>query len=141
MPIVQFYLVETAHDPSAIAALLKAASHFYATTLYPELDPLPLDRVRAFVSATPPHLWASAGMLISEGGLPAPYFTCLALAGRPAEQLRQLMEGMTGLIVEHLAVERTLVRGMLIPIDPDHWFIGGQPASLARKSEVRARER
>jgi phenylpyruvate tautomerase PptA (4-oxalocrotonate tautomerase family) len=141
MPIVQFHLVETAYDADALAALLKAASHFYAAMLYPELDPLPLDRVRAFVSETPPHLWASAGKLVSEGGLPAPYFTCLALAGRPAEQLHGLMEGMTGLIVEHLGVERSLVRGMLVPIDPDHWFIGGHPASLARKSEVEARER
>ena len=39
MPIVQFHLVETAHDADAVAALLKAASHFYAATLYPELDP------------------------------------------------------------------------------------------------------
>jgi phenylpyruvate tautomerase PptA (4-oxalocrotonate tautomerase family) len=141
MPIVQFHLVETAHDAAAVAALLKAASHFYAATLYPDLDPPPLDRVRAFVTETPPHLWATAGKLVSEGGLPAPYFTCLALAGRPAEQLRALMEGMTGLIALHLGVDRSLVRGMLIPIDPDNWFIGGQPASLARKSEVEARER
>ena len=141
MPIVQFHLVETAHDTDAVAALLKAASYFYAETLYPELDRLPLERVRAFVSETPPHLWASAGMLVSEGGIPAPYFTCLALAGRPAEQLNRLMEGMTALIVEHLDVDRSLVRGMLIPIDPAHWFIGGQSASLARKSEVEARGR
>jgi phenylpyruvate tautomerase PptA (4-oxalocrotonate tautomerase family) len=141
MPIVQFHLVETAHDADAVAALLKAASHFYAATLDPELDPLPLERVRAFVSEVPPHLWATAGKLVSEGGLPAPYFTCLALAGRPTEQLSRLMTGMTALIAEHLGVERSLVRGMLIPIDPAHWFIGGQSASLARKSEVEARSR
>lgn len=141
MPIVQFHLVETAHDADAVATLLEAASYFYAITLYPELDPLPLDRVRAFVSETPPHLWASAGKLVSEGGLPAPYFTCLALAGRPTEQLSRLMEGMTALVVEHLGVDRSLVRGMVIPIDPAHWFIGGQPASLARKAEVEARSR
>lgn len=141
MPIVQFYLVESAHDADAVAALLKEASYFYAETLYPELNPLPLERVRAFVSETPPHLWASAGILVSEGGQPAPYFTCLALAGRPTEQLSRLMTGMTALIVEHLGVERSVVRGMLIPIDPAHWFIGGQSASLARKSEVEARSR
>jgi|CXWL01.1.fsa_nt_gi phenylpyruvate tautomerase PptA (4-oxalocrotonate tautomerase family) len=74
----------------------------------------------AFVSATPPHLWATAGRLISEGGVPVPYFTRLALAARSQEQLETLMEGITALIVRHQDCNRSLVRGMVIPIDPAH---------------------
>lgn len=139
MPIVQFHLIEGRHSDEAIGRLLVEASHFYAQTLYADVVPLPLERVRAFATFTAPARWATGGVLISDGGEDAPYFTCLTLAGRPAEQLERLLAGFTDLIVTHLGCERGRVRGQLIPLDPANWSIGGLPASAARAAEIAAR--
>lgn len=139
MPIVQFHLVVERYPQAAIAGLLEEATRFYVATLYPDADPPPLERVRAFVSPVPATLWATGGVLVSAGGKPAPYFTCLSLAGRSSEQLVALTTGFTDLIEKHLECERALIRGMVTEILPDHWSIGGKPASLARATEVASR--
>src|SRR3546814_14627382 len=69
--------------------------------------------------------WATGGQPAIDGGTDAPYFTCLTLAGRPSDQHEHLLEGMTALIVKHLKVDRLVVRGRIIPVDPAHWAIGG----------------
>lgn len=139
MPIVQFYLVEGEYEDAAIGALLVESSHFYVDTLYPEADPPPLQRVRAFVTSIPPGHWATGGALVSSGAVPAPYFTCLALAGRRVEQLQQLTAGFTELIVKHLKCDRALVRGTVLEVDPQLWAIGGQPAQAVRAAEIASR--
>lgn len=139
MPVLQFHLVTSAYRPEAIAALIENASYFYAGALYPEMEQPPVDRVRAFVSDVSPDHWATGGVQVSRGGVPAPYFTCLSLKGRPADQLKHLMSGLTDLIARHLACEARLVRGQLIEIEPAHWFIAGSPASEARAAEITAR--
>lgn len=78
--------------------------------------------------------------MAGDGGADAPYFTCLTLAGRPLDQLQALLNGVTKLIVDHLGVEQSAVRGRIIPIDPGHWSIGGTVASVARKLEVDGRQ-
>lgn len=139
MPIVTFHLVEGEHADEAIGALLIEASHFYCDALYAELVPRPIERVRAFVSFVKPQHWATAGKLASEGAQGAPYFTCLALSGRPVEQLQDLMTGFTNLIEKHLGSDRGGIRGQVISIEPDHWSIGGNPASAARSDEASLR--
>lgn len=139
MPVVHFHLIEGQHTDDAIGALLVGASHFYAETLYADVTPLPLDRVRAFATFSGPQHWATAGVLISDGGHDAPYFTCLTLAGRPIEQLHRLLAGFTDLIVTHLACERARVRGQVVPLDPVNWSIGGVPASAIRAAEIARR--
>ena len=141
MPVIQIHTVAAAHPPEAVGNLLREASTFYAVTLYPETDPPPLERVRAFVSDVAPEHWATSGVAVSDGGMPAPYFTCLALSGRPADQLKRLMSGMTDMICRHLCCERSLVRGQLIELDPAHWYIAGAPASEARAGEISARSK
>jgi phenylpyruvate tautomerase PptA (4-oxalocrotonate tautomerase family) len=139
MPIVQFHLVQGVYPDTIIADLLTDASETYVKILYPSIDPPPLERVRAFVTFCGPQHWATAGALISNGGNPAPYFTCLALSGRPQEQLDALMASFTDLLEHHCACERSLIRGQIISIDPAHWSIGGKPASDVRNNEVRLR--
>lgn len=139
MPIVTFYLVDELYSDGMIAGLLSDASQFYAQTLYPDVSPPPIERVRAFVSSVKPQHWMTGGKLVSGGGLQAPYFTCLALAGRPKDQMEALLSGMTDVIVRHLNCERGAVRGQIIVIDPDHWAIGGQLASAVRSGEIAAR--
>lgn len=139
MPIVQFHLVEGRQSDAEIGQLLEEASVFYAETLYGDVTPLPLDRVRAFVTLHRPQHWATAGVLASTGAKDAPYFTCLALSGRPQEQLHRLLAGFTDLVVRHCHCEKAQVRGQVMSIAPENWAIGGQPASMVRAGEAQLR--
>lgn len=139
MPIVTFHLVEGQHSDAAIGQLLVEASQFYCDTLYAGVVPRPIERVRAFVIFVKPQHWATAGELVSAGGSGAPYFTCLALSGRPAAQLQDLLAGFTDLLERHLDCDRGAIRGQVISIDPQHWSIGGNPASAVRHTEATLR--
>lgn len=136
MPIAQFYLVEGAYDDAAIAALLAEASLFYATTLYPEMPQPPLDRVRVFAIEIKPHRWATGGKIIAQGGAPAPYFVCHSLTSRSRVQLDTLMAGMTELLCRHLECPLDVVRGQLVTVAPEDWWIAGRSAAAARREEV-----
>src|SRR3546814_16107190 len=98
----------------------------------PSVSPLPLDRVRAFVTLHRPQHWATAGVLAANGGADAPYFTCLALAGRPDEQLHNLLRGFPDLVEKYCGCERCRVRGPVISLSPQAWSIGGEPALSGR---------
>lgn len=140
MPVAQLYLVTSAYSEQAIADLLTEASSFYASALYPEMAAPPIERVRIFATAVDPAHWATGGVSVKQGGTPAPYFTCIAMKGRPAEQLDAMMAGFTDLIVRHLGCDIAMIRGRLIEIEPEHWFISGVSASQARAAEIAARK-
>lgn len=69
----------------------------------------------------------------------APYFTAIVLAGRPAEQRHRLLAALTDILVEVLGVDRGLVRGRIIQVEPEDWGIGGTPAAAVRRDEITAR--
>lgn len=140
MPVLEIHLIEDRHEDAAVSALLCDASQLYVDILYSDMDPRPISRARAFATLHSMQHWATGGQLAHDGGGDAPYFTCLTLAGRPSDQLERLLEGMTALIVQHLKVDISSVRGRIIPIDPAHWSIGGTVASIARKAEVDSRQ-
>lgn len=140
MPIIQFHLVCSAYPETAIDTLLIEASHAFAAALYPELTPVPVERVRALVCDIAPRRCAVGGKLVSDGAEPAPFFTCLTLVGRPRAQLDAMMEGLTDLVARHLACERKLVRGLIIPVEADDWYIAGVAASAARAAELAQRK-
>lgn len=130
MPIVEVHLVEGAHTPTQHAGLLTALSARYAEVL-----DSPLSRIRAYLTLHEPGHWSTGG----EPGVPAPYFTAIVLAGRPAEQRHRLLAAFTDVVVDVLGVDREVVRGRIIQVDPDDWGIGGVPASAARRGEITAR--
>lgn len=140
MPIAQLYLVTSHYGEDAIAGLLEEASHFYAAALYPEMEVPPVERVRILVTDVAPAHWATGGAIVSKGGVPAPYFSCIAMRGREPATLQAMMEGFTRLVARHLDCDLSLVRGRLIEIEAEHWYIAGTPASAARASEIRARK-
>lgn len=140
MPIVRFFLVSTAYSEEAVAGLLTEASRFYAAALYPEAPEPPVERVRAFVVDVSPEHWATGGKLVSQGGQAAPFFKCISLPGRPAEQMTHLMEGFTRLIVDWLKVDVQHVRGQLDIVTPENWWIAGRSAADVRRSEVEKRQ-
>src|SRR3546814_2791967 len=115
------------------------SSDVCSSDLYSDMEPRPIGRARAFATMHAEARWATGGQPAIDGGTDAPYFTCLTLAGRPSDQHEHLLEGMTALIVKHLKVDRLVVRGRIIPVDPAHWAIGGSVASTARKAEIDGR--
>ncbi|MFM8774001.1 MAG: 4-oxalocrotonate tautomerase, partial [Actinomycetota bacterium] len=57
------------------------------------------------------------------------------------EQGQQLMAGFTDLLVECLGSDRSRIRGSGRCGEPDHWSIGGVPASVVRRADIEARAR
>jgi phenylpyruvate tautomerase PptA (4-oxalocrotonate tautomerase family) len=134
MPIVEVHLVEGMHTAAQHAELLTVVSARYA-----EILDSPPERVRAYLTLHRPEHWVTGGR--PGPGPSAPYFTAIMLEGRPAEQRRRVLEAITDILVDLLGVERSLVRGRIIPVHSADWAIGGVPASVARRSEIAARER
>lgn len=131
MPIATFHLVEGRHTDQAISALLVAASRFYAQVL-----DSPLERVRAYARVYRSSHVAVAGKTLNDGSADAPFFEFIVLAGRPAEQRRELLEGFTSLIVQHLGSEVELIRGRAVEVEADDWAIGGVLARYRRHDEI-----
>ncbi|WP_138846151.1 tautomerase family protein [Rhodococcus pyridinivorans] len=134
MPVAHFHLIDGTFTIDQRRRLLTEASHCYAQVL-----DSPLDRVRTFVVPHTPDDAATAGVLISGGGDPAPYFTAIVLAGRSLEQRQRLASRFTDLLVDILEVPRSVVRGQIVEVDPNNWFIGGVAAAAMRAEEIAAR--
>ncbi|MFC3940064.1 4-oxalocrotonate tautomerase [Pseudomonas gingeri NCPPB 3146 = LMG 5327] len=134
MPVVNFHLVEDHCSAEQKVRLLKAASQLYSQVLAS-----PMERVRAFVTLHAAHEFAVSGDTVSANGLHAPYFDFIVLEGRPLDERQSLMSGFTDLLVGILAVERSLVRGRCIRVEPQDWSIGGLGADVLREQEISAR--
>ncbi len=134
MPIVRLHFAHGRYRDEQVRRLLVAVSHAYADVL-----DAPLDRVRAFAHSHPAEFCVVAGQPVSEGADDAPFFEAIVLAGRRVEHRLELLSRFTDLVVEHLAVDRGLVRGRVIETEPENWAIGGAPASDVRRTEIDAR--
>lgn len=134
MPILNIHLVRGQHPAGQVETLLRRCSETFANGLR-----CPLDRVRVFVTEHEPRLMCVGGQLVSESAVNAPYFSFIVLEGRPLEDRQKLLAAFTDLIVELLGAPRELVRGGIVPVAPEDWSIGGQPASLLRLAEIEAR--
>jgi phenylpyruvate tautomerase PptA (4-oxalocrotonate tautomerase family) len=130
MPILTVHLVDGRHPPERHAELLAAMGARYAQVLES-----PIERIRTCLTQHRPEHWVTGG----EPGREAPYFTALVLQGRPVEQRHRLLAELTDVLVDVLGVRRELVRGRIVPVDPNDWGIGGVPASRARAAEIAAR--
>ncbi|SDB81573.1 Phenylpyruvate tautomerase PptA, 4-oxalocrotonate tautomerase family [Raineyella antarctica] len=133
MPVAHFHLTDPTPEQRR-EILLRASS------LYAQLLEAPMDRVRIFVQSYPAEAVATKGEVVAEGGSPAPYFTALTLAGRPAAQRSAITRAFTDLLAEVLEVDVALVRGQIIEVAPENWSIGGVPASEVRAAEIAARQ-
>lgn len=134
MPILNIHLVRGQHPADQVETLLRRCSEAFAHGLR-----CPIDRVRVFVTEHEPQLMCVGGQLVRDSGVNAPYFSFIVLEGRSLEDRQQLMAAFTDLIVEVLGAPRECVRGGIVPVAPENWSIGGQPASLTRQAEIEAR--
>ncbi|MFM7596791.1 MAG: tautomerase family protein [Actinomycetota bacterium] len=136
MPTIRYQLVQGLHTDEQIRDLLTRSCVLFADTLG-----VPADRIRAFADEVRPQAAAIGGELVSEGAAEAPFFEFMLFAGRPVEHGQQLMAGFTDLLVECLGSDRSRIRGSVRFVDPDHWSIGGVPASVVRRADIEARAR
>lgn len=127
MPVLEVHLVEGLHTSAQHAELLVALS-----TRYAEVTDVPLDRVRAHLTLHRPELWANGG--IPADGRSAPYFTAVVFADLPADLRRRLLGALTDLIVDVLGVDRRLVHGEVVPVEPGDWAVGGLPGGTSRRA-------
>lgn len=134
MPVVNFHLVEgyCSHDQEV--RLLKEASRLYSEVLLS-----PLERVRAMITVHSADRFAVAGECVSLNGIHAPYFEFIVFEGRPLDERQKLMTEFTSLLVDTLAVDRNVVRGRCIRVEPQDWSIGGIGADVLREQEICAR--
>lgn len=134
MPIIHFHLAADRYSETQQTTLLERA-----TELYCEVLKSPVSRVRVYLQLYAPAQVMVGGKRVADGAPDAPYFHFLVLEGRPLAERHALLTGFTDLLVDCLAVERSLIRGGCWPIPPEDWAIAGTPASVARAAEVAAR--
>lgn len=132
MPIAHLHVVDP--TPEQKRELLVRASQAYA-----EVFDSPVDRVRIFIHSYPGDCAAVGGVPVSEGAVPAPFFNCLAISGRPIEQQQRAVKAFTDLLVDVLGVDRSAIRGMVTEANPETWGIAGEPASKVRAAEIASR--
>lgn len=132
MPIAHFHVVDASADQQR--RLIEGATRIYA-----EAFESPVDRIRIFVQNYPANAVGVGGMLVSDGISQAPFFTALAMKGRPATQRHRVLREFTDLLGEIFAIDPETVRGQVLDIDPDNWGVGGVPASVKRAAELAAR--
>ncbi len=130
MPVFNVHLVEGRGTPDQQRQLLVEATAFIAGVLKS-----PAERIRAGITLHQPAHWLAGG----EPSDDSPFFSMVALEGRPLHERQQLLAGLTDLIVKNLGVPKDKVRGCIWRIHPEDWAIGGTPASVLREAEVRAR--
>ena len=135
MPVVTFNLTRGCTAQEQNERLLKGACQLYSKVLGS-----PMERVRASIVLRDPELHAVAGELVSNNKLHAPIFEFLVMAGRPIEEKHALLTGFTDLLVDIMGVDKGLIRGRCISVNPEEWVIGGTPASLLRQGEIEARK-
>lgn len=134
MPILHFHLAEGHYAAEQHERLLTEASRFFADVLR-----CPIDRVRAFIHLYRPELTAVGGVPVSREARRAPYFSFIVMEGRPFEERQRLLAGFTDIVVDVLGVERSLVRGGIVPVQAENWSIGGEPGSVKRRDEIAGR--
>ena len=132
MPIAHFHVVESTREQRR--RLIEAATAAYATTFES-----PVERIRIFVHDYPGDAVGVGGRSIADGAGHAPFFTALAMAGRPLQQRQAILREFTAILAEVFEVDRSVVRGYVIECAPENWGIGGEPASVLRAAEIAAR--
>ncbi|MGB3770452.1 MAG: tautomerase family protein [Rhodococcus sp. (in: high G+C Gram-positive bacteria)] len=131
MPVAHFHLVDGTFGDAERGDLLRQASATYA-----EILECPVERVRVFVVRYDPADCAVGGTAPVAG---APYFTAIVLAGRPLDQRQRLLSRLTDVVEGVLGVDRAVIRGQIVEVQPENWSIAGVPASGVRADEITAR--
>lgn len=134
MPVFNLHLAENQITVEQGRTLLAEVTRFVAGVLG-----APLERIRAGITLHRADLWVVGGVAASDDDEAAPFFTMIALEGRPLAERQRLLQGLTEIVVRITGAPRGRVRGCIWRIHPEDWAIGGVPASVLREAEIRAR--
>lgn len=137
MPILRFHLLRDRHPVDDVRALVSACCHDYS-----EILGSPMERVRAFVHEHDPATTFVAGSFADDrdNDTGVAFFEFIVLTGRPEEQRTRLLAAFTDHAVTHLGVDRAVVRGRAIEVEPADWAIAGVPAAVTRAGEIAERK-
>jgi 4-oxalocrotonate tautomerase family enzyme len=131
MPLLTIELME-GHGPDVHKELIEKCTALYAAAL--EAPPA---RIRMQIHAFPRDCWGLEGIQGNERV--SPQITIEMMEGRPPELHLKLMKDLSELVAAILDIPISSTRVLLREFAPTHWAIGGVPASVARASEVAAR--
>ena len=140
MPVAHFNLLR-GHPRAKLQQVVRETSDAMHTILV-----APKDRLEVWITEVDPELWGIAGepaseLLISQSrsSVEMPFVQMALMEGRPASQMREIIEAVTAILVRVLGCERQRIRVYIAGVDPEKWGIGGVPASISRKAELDAR--
>ncbi|WP_317930666.1 hypothetical protein [Halioxenophilus sp. WMMB6] len=136
MPIVHFHVCQTEASEERCRLLVESACQIYARIL-----DAPIERVRAFITVHKPYEMALLGRSLHTGDSGAPFFEAYVLRGRTPAQRQELMMSFTEILSEILSIDKSVVRGRCVQVDPEDWCIAGYPAADIRKDEIEARQK
>jgi 4-oxalocrotonate tautomerase family enzyme len=140
MPIANVHVLR-GHPRPVLEQLLREVAHAYADVL-----DAPIERVQVWITEVDPELYAIAGEPADEvlatgsrASLEIPLVRLVMMEGRTAEQVARAMASLTQVVAGTLGGDPERVRVEVQTVPPDHWGIGGVPASVKRRAEIEAR--
>ncbi len=131
MPLIEIDLM-AGHDAAVHRELIERC-----TALYADAVVAPIERFRARINVVPADQWGLGGQPAPERV--SPLIRISLMSGRPPELIRALMADMSALVAEILEIPVDQTRALITEIAPEHWAIGGVPASEVRAAEISAR--
>jgi 4-oxalocrotonate tautomerase family enzyme len=142
MPIANIHVL-AGHPRPVLKQLLREVSQTYARVLES-----PVERLQVWITEIDPELYAIGGepadeVLASGDGaaLEIPLARLVMMENRPIAQVAAAIEALTEVMARVLGGDPDRIRVEVQPVAADRWGIGGQPASVRRKSELEARDR
>jgi 4-oxalocrotonate tautomerase family enzyme len=140
MPVAHVQVLR-GHPRPLLKELLRELSAAYARVLGS-----PIDRLQVWITEVDPELYAISGVpadeALAEGEraqLEIPLVRLVLMEGRPIEQVQQAIAEVTEVVARVLGAERARIRVFVDRVPPDHWGIGGVPASVVRRAEIEGR--
>lgn len=140
MPVANIHVLK-GHPRASLKQLLREFS-----TAYAEVLGSPMERLQIWITEIDPELYAIGGVpadeALAEGpreGLEIPLARLVLMDGRPQRQVEEAIRVATEVIARVLGTDPERVRVEVTRVPPDHWGIGGVPATVKRKAEIDAR--
>lgn len=140
MPLANIFVLE-GHPRPVLKQLLREFSRAYARLL-----DAPIERLQVWIEEIDPELYAISGEPADEvlaerdrASSEIPLIRLALMDGRPQEQIEAAIRELSELVADVLGGSSERVRVEVRKVQPEHWGIGGVPASIKRRAELEAR--
>ena len=140
MPVANIHVLK-GHDRAVLKQLLREVSAAFA-----RITGSPIDRLQVWIVEIDPQLYAISGEpadeVLATGArkdLEIPFVRLILMQGRPQSQVGACISEISAVVARVLGGDPARVRMYIERAEPDHWGIGGVPASILRRAEIEAR--